>query len=122
MHAGLRAVLLRQFGRGLIRMKKKRKKEKGEKRVEKRMEKVEERGVSQSPLEFGKLAGDNGVVIRGKSSAKASVRVVLGASGQIERDGRSLRNGLKLSGKMAVATRARSYFYRGRQPLHENFD
>ncbi|KAK1130880.1 hypothetical protein K0M31_017184 [Melipona bicolor] len=70
------------------------------------MEKAEERGVSQSPLEFGKLAGDNGVVIRGKSSAKASVRVVLGASGQIERDGRSLRNGLKLSGKMAVATRA----------------
>ena len=44
MHAGLRAVLLRQFGRGLIRMKKKREKGKRIKEGEKRMEKVEERG------------------------------------------------------------------------------
>ena len=44
MHAGLRAVLLRQFGRGLIRMKKKAGKRKEDKGGEKRMEKVEERG------------------------------------------------------------------------------
>ena len=63
----------------------------------KKKQKTSKKGVSQSPLESSKLAGDNGIVNWGKSFPKASVRIVLEASGQIESDGRSLKNGLKPS-------------------------
>lgn len=87
MQFGLRAILLRQFGCGFVRMK-----EEGKKK-----QKTWKKGVSQSPLESSKLAGDNGIVNWGKSFPKASVRIVLETSGQIESDGRSLKNGLKPS-------------------------
>ena len=71
-------------------------KEEGKKKKKKK-QKTSKKGVSQSPLESSKLAGDNGIVNWGKSFPKASVRIVLEASGQIESDGRSLKNGLKPS-------------------------
>lgn len=64
---------------------------------EKKKQKTWKKGVSQSPLESSKLAGDNGIVNWGKSFPKASVRIVLETSGQIESDGRSLKNELKPS-------------------------
>lgn len=64
---------------------------------EEKKQKTWKKGVSQSPLESSKLAGDNGIVNWGKSFPKASVRIVLEASGHIESDGRSLKNGLKPS-------------------------
>lgn len=66
-------------------------------RRKKKKQKTWKKGVSQSPLESSKLAGDNGIVNWGKSFPKASVRIVLETSGQIESDGRSLKNGLKPS-------------------------
>lgn len=86
MQFGLRAILLRQFGCGS-----------NEGRRKKKKQKTWKKGVSQSPLESSKLAGDNGIVNWGKSFPKASVRIVLETSGQIESDGRSLKNGLKPS-------------------------
>lgn len=65
MQFGLRAILLRQFGCGFVRMK-----EEGKKK-----QKTWKKGVSQSPLESSKLAGDNGIVNWGKSFPKASVRM-----------------------------------------------